>query len=149
MLYTPHFLVGVAILKYSPNPVVGLPLALISHILLDLLPHYDFDITPGFRRTDLFKMKKRTRYLFLISYLTDLLFLTASFIWLFFYKKNLLLVAGGVVAILPDVIDQTAVLLDYKLPAWQNKFQWKVSAKYGFITYPIVSLIAIYFLLPC
>lgn len=146
MLYTPHFLTGAAILKIVPNPMAGLPLAFLSHILLDLLPHYDFDITPGFRRGDLFKMEKGTRYLFIISYMTDLLFLTISFIWLILIKKNLLLMAGGVVAILPDVIDQAAVALDYKLPAWQNRFQRKVSVKYGFITYPVVVLIALYFL---
>jgi len=47
MLYTPHFLVGAVILKYIPNPAIGLPLALLSHIALDLIPHNDFDIKPG------------------------------------------------------------------------------------------------------
>ena len=39
MLYTPHFLTGAVILKYIPNPAVGLPLAFLSHFVLDAIPH--------------------------------------------------------------------------------------------------------------
>ena len=90
----------------------------------------------------------------------DFIFLTISFIWILLIRgpfaeiargpleNTYWLLIGGVVAIAPDVIDQTAVLLGFKLSAWQNKFQRKVAAKYGFITYPIVALIALYFLLP-
>lgn len=41
MLSTPHLLVGAAIVKVVPNPVLGLPLALISHFVLDSIPHWD------------------------------------------------------------------------------------------------------------
>ena len=158
MLYTPHFLTGAAILKAVPNPLVGLPLAFASHILLDLLPHHDFDITPGFTLKDLKYMEKRRKYLLFFSVGLDFIFLLISFLWVLLIRgplaisarspleNNYLMLAGGIIAISPDVIDQTAVALDYKLPAWQNRFQWKVAAKYGFITYPIVSIIALYFL---
>jgi len=61
MLYTPHFLVGAAILKYIPNPVVGLPLALASHIALDLIPHNDFDIEPGMTIRDVLLHDRKKR----------------------------------------------------------------------------------------
>jgi hypothetical protein len=50
------------------------------------------------------------------------------------------------VAISPDLIEQSLLLIGKKLPAIQDKFQNRVSAKYGFISYPIVSLIALWLL---
>lgn len=42
MLLTPHVLVGVAIAKAVPNPVIAVPLAVVMHFLGDLTPHWDF-----------------------------------------------------------------------------------------------------------
>ena len=41
MLSTPHLLVGAAIVKVIPNPVISLPLAFASHFVLDSIPHWD------------------------------------------------------------------------------------------------------------
>lgn len=41
MLSTPHLLVGAAIVKIVPNPVISLPLAFLSHFVLDSIPHWD------------------------------------------------------------------------------------------------------------
>lgn len=41
MLSTPHLLVGAAIVKAVPNPAISLPLALLSHFVLDTIPHWD------------------------------------------------------------------------------------------------------------
>lgn len=41
MLETPHVLVGAAIATQIPNPAVSIPLALISHVLLDRIPHWN------------------------------------------------------------------------------------------------------------
>lgn len=146
MLYTPHFLTGSAILKVIPNPAVGLPLALLSHILLDLIPHNDFDITPGMRIKDILSPKFKKRKLFIIAYTLDIFFSIASFFWILFTKNNYWLLVGGGVAVIPDVVEQGLLLFGIALPGWQDKFQWRVSAKYGFISYPIVSLLALYFL---
>lgn len=42
MTATAHALVGGAIATAIPNPVIGLPLAALSHPLLDMIPHWDF-----------------------------------------------------------------------------------------------------------
>jgi len=42
MLLTPHTLVGLAIAKQVPNPFISAPLALLSHFIGDLIPHWDF-----------------------------------------------------------------------------------------------------------
>lgn len=42
MLLTPHTLIGLAIAKEIPNPLVSAPLALASHFAADMIPHWDF-----------------------------------------------------------------------------------------------------------
>jgi hypothetical protein len=153
MLYTPHFLVGAAILKYIPNPLIGLPLALLSHVALDLIPHNDFDITPGMTLKEVLLKDKKKRKILLGALVIDGLLLTASAGWIYLSNwtnwSNLAkgkLLFGGLVAILPDLIEQSLLVLGKSLPAIQDKFQFRVSAKYGFISYPVVSLMAIWFL---
>lgn len=41
MLETPHVAVGAAIATAIPHPAVSIPLALISHVLLDRIPHWN------------------------------------------------------------------------------------------------------------
>jgi len=41
MLSTQHLLVGAAVVKAVPNPVISLPLAFLSHFALDSIPHWD------------------------------------------------------------------------------------------------------------
>jgi hypothetical protein len=40
MTATNHYITGVAIATLIPNPAVALPLALLSHFVLDALPHF-------------------------------------------------------------------------------------------------------------
>ena len=153
MLYTPHFLVGAAILKYIPNPIIGLPAALLSHVVLDLIPHNDFDITPGMTLKDVFLKDQKKRKILLGALVIDGLLLAVYAIWIYLSNwtnwSNLLkikMLLGGLVAILPDLIEQSLLVLGKSLPAIQDKFQNRVSAKYGFISYPVVVIIAIWFL---
>jgi hypothetical protein len=147
MLYTPHFLTGAAIIKTVPNPVLGLPLALLSHVALDLLPHHDFEIKPGMGIKEIIGKNNRYRNFMLGAMGLDAILLSASFIWVYLMKGNRMMILGGLLAILPDLIEQGALLLGKKLPALQDRFQNRVCAKYGFISYPIVSLIALYILI--
>jgi hypothetical protein len=43
MLAASHALTGAAIAAASPNPITGIFLALLSHPLLDLIPHWDLN----------------------------------------------------------------------------------------------------------
>lgn len=146
MLYTPHFLTGAVILKLVPNPVIGLPLAFLSHIALDLTPHNDFDLRPGITLKEFFKMEKKRRNIIIAALSFDYILTAVLFFWLLITYKNYLLLLGGVVGVLPDAIEQLLMLFGKKLPGWQDKLQFRVSAKYGFISYPIVSFIALYLL---
>ena len=143
MLYAPHFLTGAAILKVFPNPEVGLPLAFISHFLLDLTPHNDFGLRPGISLKEFFNFPPKRRNVILTVMGLDYLLTAVSIIWVFLTFNNYYYLAGGVVGVLPDAFEQLLMLLGLKLPGWQDKLQWRVSAKYGFISYPIVSMLAL------
>ncbi|MBI2617777.1 hypothetical protein HYW55_06600 [Candidatus Gottesmanbacteria bacterium] len=146
MLYTPHFLTGAAILKIVPDPLLGLLLSFLSHFILDLTPHNDFDLRPGITLREFFRMEKRRRNIILLVMGIDYFFMVVSFLWILVTKSNYWLLVGGGVGILPDAFEQFIMLFGKKLPGWQDRLQWRVSAKYGFISYPIVSLIALYIL---
>jgi len=42
MTLTAHALVGAALAASFSNPAIGIPLAVISHPILDMIPHWDF-----------------------------------------------------------------------------------------------------------
>ncbi|OGG20950.1 hypothetical protein A3D03_04310 [Candidatus Gottesmanbacteria bacterium RIFCSPHIGHO2_02_FULL_40_13] len=147
MLYTPHFLTGAVIMKLFPDPKIGLPLALLSHFILDLTPHNDFDLKPGITLREFFAFPKKRLYFILSVMGVDYLLTILSFLWILFHFQNYWLLVGGVVGVLPDLVEQFLMFFGVALPGWQDKLQWRVSAKYGFISYPIVSLISIYLLI--
>lgn len=147
MLYTPHFLTGAAILKYLPNPYIGLPAAFLSHLILDMLPHNDLDLKPGITIKEFLRADRKWRHKVIAILVSDYILAFISFLWIWFTFKNYWLLLGGVVGVLPDAVEQLLMLFGVALPGWQDKFQFRVSAKYGFIYYPVVSLIATYFLI--
>ena len=52
MTATAHALVGGAIAASVQNPAIGIPLAFVSHPILDIIPHWDFGM--GWRRKNKF-----------------------------------------------------------------------------------------------
>jgi hypothetical protein len=134
MLYTPHFLTGAAVMNVVPDPFIGLPLALLSHFMLDATPHHDFDVTPGVTIKDLFDFKEKKNIFTVIAVAVDGLLMTMAFIWIFTTQHNYMLLLGGVVGISPDVFEQSFLLFGKPLPAFQDRLQRRVSAKYGFIS---------------
>ncbi len=146
MLYTPHFLTGVAIMKLFPDPKIGLPLAFLSHFVLDLTPHNDFDLKPGITLREFFTFPKKRLLTILGVMSVDYLLSAISFLWILFHFHQFWLLAGGVAGVLPDLTEQILMIFGIALPGWQDKLQWRVSAKYGFISYPIISLLSLYIL---
>ena len=147
MLYTPHFLTGAVILKYIPNPVIGLPLAVLSHFLLDLTPHHDFGLRPGITLKEFWQTEKKSRNLIVAALFFDYFLCAAVFIWILFSFRSYLLLLGGIAGVLPDALEQLLMLFGIALPGWQDKLQWRVQAKYGFISYPVISFLALSLLL--
>lgn len=146
MLYTPHFLVGAAILKLVPNPLIGVPLAFGSHILLDMIPHNDFGLLPGITLKDIFAKDKKMKTIILTTVGIDIVIMFSFALFLWMTKHNPFILLGGGVGILPDLFDQTLMSIGVPLSSWQNHFQFRVRMRYGFISYPIVVLIALFLL---
>ena len=147
MLYTPHLLTGAVIVKYSGNPVIGLPLALISHFILDLMPHNDFGLEPGITIREFLTMEKRRRNLIIGALFGDYILSATAFVFLWIKFTNFWYILGGIAGILPDLVEQIFMLFGKALPGWQDKLQFRVSAKYGFIYYPVISVLTVYLLL--
>ena len=134
-------------MKYSGNPAIGIPLAFISHFVLDLMPHNDFDIKPGITLREFMAMDKRPRNFIIAALLVDFLFAGIAFLWIYFTFKNIFLNLAGIAGVFPDLAEQILMLFGIPLAGWQDKLQFRVSAKYGFIYYPLISFLAVYFLL--
>src|SRR3990167_6025643 len=110
MLYTPHFLTGAVIMKYSANPLIGLTGAFLSHFLLDLMPHNDFGLTPGITLKGFFKMERKRRNLIILVMGIDYILCLAAFIMVLLTFKNWWLNLAGIVGILPDLAEQFLML---------------------------------------
>lgn len=147
MLYTPHFLVGAAIASVVPQPALFIPAGVLSHILLDLTPHNDLDIEPGITLDMLLKLPAQKKAFLFGVVGIDIVLMGIAAIWLLFFYRQPLLLIGGLAGIAPDAIEQGLMLFGRELPGWFNALQWRVSKKYGFISYPIVSLIGLWAIL--
>lgn len=83
MTATGHAVLGTIIAAKVGNPTLAVPLALLSHVVADMFPHWDV-ATNGDR-----KNKKDKRRLFIMSFFDVLIGFTVSFIILsFFFSKT-------------------------------------------------------------
>lgn len=98
MTATNHYLSGVLIASLSPKPLIALPLAFISHFILDTLPHFGDE---NYRQ----KLPK-----FYKVWRTDFAILMALVIWTFF-NLPLWFILAGFIATSPDL-------------AWVYRFQF-------------------------
>lgn len=122
-------------------------MAFLSHIALDLMPHNDFGLRPGITLSEFMRMEKKRRNLIITMMSVDYLLTLIAFFYLFSKFGNIWLNLGGIVGVLPDLAEQFLMLFGVALPGWQDKLQFRVSAKYGFIYYPVITYIALKFLL--
>lgn len=101
MTLTTHATVGVVIGSATGNPVAGFILGIISHYLLDLVPHGDQWLNDGFRKTKT-RMKRALAYGSIDA-------ITAIFLILFIVSwkdlNNLPAISWAVAgAVLPDLL---------------------------------------------
>ncbi len=101
MLSTPHILVGGVIVKSIPNPLISIPLAFLSHLIFDSIPHWDF--SPSLK-------PKIMLYMF-VDYAVGIIFL----FWLSLGDTNqILIILGGISATLPDFTSVSLRLLNLR-----------------------------------
>lgn len=92
MTATNHVLAGAIIVAFIDKPLVALPLAFLSHFVLDMIPHFGW------------KGLKNGNFLYVLA--TDVALATAVLISIFVLQLPnwQWLIAGGIIASSPDLI---------------------------------------------
>jgi hypothetical protein len=101
MLSTPHLLTGAAIVLTVPQPELSLPLAFLSHFVLDAIPHTEPGTFLSQTRTEPTVPSKIEMKWAALDFFVGFLILG----FLFLRSKNPFLLYGGFLAVLPDFID--------------------------------------------
>ena len=129
MLELAHALTGGVIAYQIKNPAVSLPLALASHFMIDLLPHWNPHLAKEKKRFGF--VSKKTTFLVVVDSLIGLtLGLFLAFRVLPDTKRMFLVIAGCFLAILPDLIEAPFYFLNQKgkflkkLVNFQGKIQY-------------------------
>lgn len=132
MLAISHALAGAAIAAHAPTPLSGFILALLSHPLLDLFPHWDFNTRGGAHRSPATTIA--------ISLADAGLGFVAGY-WLFGSTVPLpLLFATMFMAQLPDWLEAPYHVFDWHFPpfTWvkhfQHIFHYKLASPWGVVT---------------
>lgn len=142
MTATGHALVGAAIVTKIPDLRISLPLVLISHFVLDKLPHWD----PMTNR------KAKSVNLVLTETVIDVVLGLAlvGLIFVFFLRKNpVTMFAGALVSYSPDMFEAPYVLFKlnfapsyylYRFQKWIHDlgFNARAQAPWGVITQVLV-----------
>ena len=139
MLETPHVIVGAAIAYKVTNPALALPLALGSHFILDMVPHWNPHLN-----TEAKKFGKPTTKSTIIVAVDAVTSLISGFYIASLAQPNtahsLSILAASFFAVLPDVIEGPYFFLKMKskiIEKWikiQTKLQTNISTIPGLLT---------------
>lgn len=136
VLETPHVLVASAIAVNTGNPFLAIPLAFLSHFVLDEVPHWNPHITT--MEGDVKVIDRKSMKIIIAD--SSLALIAGSAIALSYlpdYEKFLLVLVCSLMAVLPDLIEAPYIFLDYRkkyLKKWlsfQKKHQFDTNIVWG------------------
>lgn len=147
MTATSHAITGAFVATLIKEPLAALPLAFLSHFLLDLMPHIGLDEYGG-------HLKKKAlfhRILFI-----DAILLAAFFGFLISVNVGWLIFAGAIVSGMPDIgwayrytVQEKAGSFTPKPMGWfsrvHSKIQWHQTLKGAFFEIPFTIAVFILF----
>ena len=111
MVITPHMLIGAAIGSQSSNLLVAFGLGLVSHFLLDILPHWDYIDDINFERSVL----KKIALDFVLGSVLVLIFAWS------YNRMAVIMMAAIFGALLPDFLIALSKLFENKyLSSWRS-----------------------------
>lgn len=151
MLETPHVVVGAAIAMKVVNPVLSIPLAFVSHFILDTVPHWNPHINTEKKKFG--KVTKKSFYIIVAD--SVLAFFFGSFIaYRALPNLNLFLTVmlSSLAAVLPDIIEAPYYFLNKKyqiLDKWitfQKSIQVNSTPYIGFLTQFLTLLAAFWWM---
>jgi hypothetical protein len=149
MLELPHALVGATIAVLVPNPFIALPLALSSHFIMDLYPHWNPHIGRELKRFG--HITNPTLAILWVDSVAALIIgLSLARLYLPDYRRAWVLVLCSFLAVLPDVIE-IPLFLFHKKWRWLktlanvfSKFQFRLPAPAGIYTQIFVLLVCFF-----
>lgn len=120
MLELPHTIVGATIALKVGNPALALPLALASHFIVDMIPHWNPHLNREMKENG--KLSTKTTYAIIADVGLSLLggFFIASRA-LPNIESFMVVIAGSFAGVLPDVIESPYYFFRQK-SAWLEKF---------------------------
>lgn len=141
MLATSHALIAGVILKTFPDPKIALPMALVSHFILDLVPHWDATsgINNGSEESRTLVGKKNLPKI-IFSSTVDILLGFGLTYWLFAALDPTMLFIAIVVSQLPDWLQTPYYFWGIKFAPsiWSKKIQkivhFKARLPWGLLT---------------
>lgn len=146
MLELPHATVGATIASKIGNPYLSLPLAFLTHFLLDLLPHWNPHIFTEMQSTG--KVSKKSVFIIVADAILALLVgLIIAFQFWPDSKKVIIVLLGAFMGVIPDLIEAPYFFFHskneflLKLIKFQGKIQWKTAPAVGIITQIIALLL--------
>lgn len=114
MFYIIHILVGILIGIIFNNPLLIIPIAFLSHFIIDMIPHWDGDFDKRkFEKTGIAKIKKSVIYIRVI----DSFFSIILLIYFLYISNNYNIIYGAFFSLLPDVLK-----IGYLTPITNNKY---------------------------
>ena len=142
MLETPHVAVGAAIALKVGNPYLALPLAFASHFVLDKVPHWN---PHTYTETTNGGLKKQT----IVFAITDITLSAAIGLGLAYTQlpdttSALIILAGGILGVLPDVVKYPFFLIRTTQKGLYKKyvdFEHSLQVEVGFYTGMLVQLL--------
>lgn len=121
MLETPHVAVGAAIAMKVGNPYLALPLALLSHIVLDRIPHWNPHFYTEMKKYG--KPSKQSTTIAVVDSLAALgLGLAVAASAMPDTTKVIIVIAGCFLAVLPDQIKTPFFFLKNARNGWLKKW---------------------------
>ncbi len=133
MTATSHALIGASLAAKIANPLIGIPLAFVSHFLADLTPHWD----AGTNHRNKTKMRLRMEAVFdvLLGFaLVAILFRSLAF------DKPVYLLSMIITAQLPDWLEAPSSMFGFQVPpfSWMDwighRTQTRMQLPWGLVT---------------
>ena len=151
MLEFAHTAVGATIAAKIPNPLIAIPLAFLSHFLLDFIPHWNPSLYTETKK--LGQPSRKSNIIVILDVIASLIlgFFIASRFWPNWQRSTIILLACFV-AVAPDVIEGFYFYLKVKTPflekliAFQHAHQFNIRVIPGLLTQLITLAVCLYFL---
>jgi len=151
VLELPHTLIGAAIGIKTGNPFLAFPLALISHILVDLIPHWNPSLCTEVEK---YGRPKKNSMLIIIgdSTLALITGLAIAAMVLPDWRLFLVIIFSCFFAVLPDLVEAPYFFFNYKpkilkhLISWQHNHQGRASMIPGLLIQVLTIVLALTFI---